>query len=123
VKLWSLRDSRPLLSLKDNKDCVYDVRWSPVHPAVFAAVDGNGRLDVWNLNSNTEVPAASTVVDGGTFLEKCRWNATGTVIACGDWDGRVHIFDVDASLAVPRADDWTRLVSTFADVRARSGER
>ena len=94
------------------------MRWSPVHPAVFAAVDGTGRLDVWNLNSDTEVPAATTVIDGGTAVNKCRWNATGMVIAGGDTAGRVHICDVDASLAVPRADDWTRLVSTIADVRA-----
>jgi len=40
------------------------------------------------------------------------------VIAGGDVAGRVHICDVDASLAVPRADDWNRLVSTIADVRA-----
>jgi len=34
---------------------VYDVAWSPIHPAVFATVDGMGRLDVWNLNQDTEV--------------------------------------------------------------------
>lgn len=34
--------------------------WSPVHPALFACVDGMGRLDLWNLNNDTEVrrPAA-----------------------------------------------------------------
>lgn len=32
--------------------------WSPVHPAMFAAVDGMGRLDLWNLNNDTEVGAA-----------------------------------------------------------------
>lgn len=31
--------------------------WSPVHPAMFAAVDGMGRLDLWNLNNDTEVGA------------------------------------------------------------------
>jgi hypothetical protein len=34
---------------------VYDVAWSPIHPALFAAVDGTGRLDLWNLNKDTEV--------------------------------------------------------------------
>lgn len=29
--------------------------WSPVHPALFACVDGMGRLDLWNLNNDTEV--------------------------------------------------------------------
>jgi len=122
VKLWSVRDSRPLLSLEYNWDYVCDVCWSPVHPAVFAAVDGTGRLDVWNLNSDTEVPATSMVIDASTAMNKCRWNATGTVIAGGDSAGRVHVFDVDTLLAVPRADDWTHLVSTIADVRANRAD-
>ena len=31
-------------------------------PALFAAVDGNGRLDLWNLNNDTEVATASVFV-------------------------------------------------------------
>lgn len=34
---------------------MYDVQWSPIHPALFAAVDGMGKLDLWNLNLDTEV--------------------------------------------------------------------
>lgn len=41
---------------------MYDVMWSPVHPAMFAAVDGMGRLDLWNLNNDTEVCAYSVCV-------------------------------------------------------------
>lgn len=47
--------NKPLYSFEDNADYVYDVMWSPVHPATFAAVDGMGRLDLWNLNNDTEV--------------------------------------------------------------------
>lgn len=36
-------------------DNVYDVMWSPVHPAVFATVNGMGCMDIWNLNKDTEV--------------------------------------------------------------------
>jgi len=122
VKLWSLRDPRPLLSFEDNSDYVCDVRWSPVHPAVFAAVDSTGRLDVWNLNADTEVPAASAVVDGASVVNKCRWNASGSVLAGGDATGRVHICEVDASLVAPRSDEWSRLASTIADVRSDRDE-
>lgn len=55
VKLWSTRDSRPLYSFEDNSGYVYDAAWSPLHPAMFAAVDGSGRLDVWKLNLDQEV--------------------------------------------------------------------
>lgn len=47
----------PLCSFENNSEYVYDVEWSPTHPAVFASVDGEGRLDFWNINSDTEVGA------------------------------------------------------------------
>ena len=49
------QDSKPLYSFEDNGDYVCVVAWSPIHPAVFGCVDGMGRLDVWNLNNDTEV--------------------------------------------------------------------
>ena len=50
-----LQDQKFLHSFEDNSDYVYDVQWSPIHPALFASVDGDGRLDLWNLNNETEV--------------------------------------------------------------------
>ncbi len=55
--LW--QHNKPLYSFEDNADYVYDVMWSPVHPALFATVDGNGRLDLWNLNNYTEVKGSA----------------------------------------------------------------
>lgn len=59
IKFWIsvcfTQNPRPLYSFEDNGDYVYDVQWSPIHPALFAAVDGTGRLDLWNLNNDTEV--------------------------------------------------------------------
>uniref|UniRef100_A0A1A8EXW2 Dynein, cytoplasmic 1, intermediate chain 2a n=1 Tax=Nothobranchius korthausae TaxID=1143690 RepID=A0A1A8EXW2_9TELE len=55
VKLWSTKNNKPLYSFEDNSDYVYDVMWSPTHPALFACVDGVGHLDLWNLNNDTEV--------------------------------------------------------------------
>ena len=49
------QQSKPLYSFEDNSDYVYDVEWSPIHPALFAAVDGMGKVDLWNLNNDTEV--------------------------------------------------------------------
>lgn len=43
---------------------MYDVQWSPIHPALFAAVDGTGRLDLWNLNNDTEVNLAELSLEG-----------------------------------------------------------
>ena len=103
---------------------MYDVQWSPIHPALFAAVDGTGRLDLWNLNNDTEVqictiffrlnarethvllppnlhhfaplqvPTASTHSESMTSLNRLRWTHSGHQIAVGDDDGHVFIYDV-----------------------------
>lgn len=60
VKVWALGTSKststaPLCSLEGFEDYVYDVKWSPTHPAMFAAVDGAGKVQVFNLNIDQEV--------------------------------------------------------------------
>ena len=64
--------TKPIYSFEDFGDYVYDIRWyvshvlvdkyiliysyrSPKHPALFATADGNGVVDLWNLNKDTEV--------------------------------------------------------------------
>ncbi|XP_016411542.1 cytoplasmic dynein 1 intermediate chain 2-like [Sinocyclocheilus rhinocerous] len=87
-------NNKPLYSFEDNSDYVYDVMWSPVHPALFACVDGLGRIDLWNLNNDTEVPTASVSVDGSPALNRLRWSQSGREIAVGDSEGQIHIYDV-----------------------------
>lgn len=55
VLFTRLQNNKPLYSFEDSSDYVYDVMWSPTHPALFACVDGVGHLDLWNLNNDTEV--------------------------------------------------------------------
>uniref|UniRef100_A0ABM0MRW1 Cytoplasmic dynein 1 intermediate chain 2-like n=1 Tax=Saccoglossus kowalevskii TaxID=10224 RepID=A0ABM0MRW1_SACKO len=94
VKLWSLKQQKPLYSFEDHSDYVYDVKWSPIHPALFAAVDGMGRLDLWNLNNDTEVPTAGIVLDTQPAINRIRWAQSGHQIAAGDADGKIWIYDV-----------------------------
>ena len=47
--------SKPLYSFDNANDYIFDVKWSPIHPAVFASVDAMGKIDVWNINTDTEV--------------------------------------------------------------------
>uniref|UniRef100_A0A8C9WYJ9 Dynein cytoplasmic 1 intermediate chain 2 n=1 Tax=Sander lucioperca TaxID=283035 RepID=A0A8C9WYJ9_SANLU len=116
VKLWSTKNNKPLYSFEDNSDYVYDVMWSPTHPALFACVDGVGHLDLWNLNNDTEVPTASVTVEGNPALNRVRWAHSGREIAVGDSDGRVLVYDVGEQTAVPRNDEWTRFVRTLAEI-------
>ncbi|XP_077052205.1 dynein cytoplasmic 1 intermediate chain 1a isoform X3 [Siphateles boraxobius] len=121
VKLWSTKQNKPLYSFEDNADYVYDVMWSPVHPSLFAAVDGMGRLDLWNLNNDTEVPSASVTIEGSPALNRVRWAAGGKEVAVGDSEGRVWIYDV-GELAVPHSEDWNHFGHTLMEIRANRGD-
>ncbi|XP_067108518.1 dynein, cytoplasmic 1, intermediate chain 2a isoform X6 [Osmerus mordax] len=116
VKLWSTKNNKPLYSFEDNSDYVYDVMWSPTHPALFACVDGVGHLDLWNLNNDTEVPTASVTVEGNPALNRVRWAHSGREIAVGDSDGQILVYEVGEQIAVPRSDEWTRFVRTLAEI-------
>ncbi|XP_029700585.1 cytoplasmic dynein 1 intermediate chain 1 isoform X2 [Takifugu rubripes] len=121
VKLWSTKHNKPLYSFEDNADYVYDVMWSPVHPAMFAAVDGMGRLDLWNLNNDTEVPTASVTVEGASALNRVRWSSAGKEVAVGDSEGRVWIYDT-GELSATHADDWGRFARTLMEIRANQAD-
>uniref|UniRef100_A0A5F5PVA8 Dynein cytoplasmic 1 intermediate chain 1 n=1 Tax=Equus caballus TaxID=9796 RepID=A0A5F5PVA8_HORSE len=121
VKLWTTKHNKPLYSFEDNADYVYDVMWSPVHPALFACVDGMGRLDLWNLNNDTEVPTASVAIEGASALNRVRWAQAGKEVAVGDSEGRIWIYDV-GELAVPHNDEWTRFARTLVEIRANRAD-
>ncbi|XP_019118216.1 cytoplasmic dynein 1 intermediate chain 1 isoform X11 [Larimichthys crocea] len=121
VKLWSTKHNKPLYSFEDNADYVYDVMWSPVHPAIFAAVDGMGRLDLWNLNNDTEVPTASVTIEGASALNRVRWSSGGKEVAVGDSEGRVWIYDA-GELSATHTDDWGRFARTLMEIRANRAD-
>uniref|UniRef100_A0A668T4M1 Dynein, cytoplasmic 1, intermediate chain 2a n=1 Tax=Oreochromis aureus TaxID=47969 RepID=A0A668T4M1_OREAU len=126
VKLWSTKNNKPLYSFEDNSDYVYDVMWSPTHPALFACVDGVGHLDLWNLNNDTET--RYSYLDFDLFnhirssLNRVRWAHSGKEIAVGDSDGQVLVYDVGEQIAVPRNDEWTRFVRTLAEINENRDE-
>ncbi|XP_059116662.1 cytoplasmic dynein 1 intermediate chain 2 isoform X3 [Peromyscus eremicus] len=122
VKLWTTKNNKPLYSFEDNSDYVYDVMWSPTHPALFACVDGMGRLDLWNLNNDTEVPTASISVEGNPALNHVRWTHSGREIAVGDSEGQIVIYDVGEQIAVPRNDEWARFGRTLAEINANRAD-
>ncbi|XP_062536539.1 cytoplasmic dynein 1 intermediate chain isoform X9 [Armigeres subalbatus] len=122
IKLWSLKDNKPLYSFEDNSDYVMDVAWSPIHPALFAGVDGSGRLDLWNLNQDTEVPTASVVVEGQPALNRVSWTPSGLHVTVGDEAGRVYVYDVADNLASPRMDEWNKLNSVLYELKMNQND-
>ncbi|KQS30122.1 cytoplasmic dynein 1 intermediate chain isoform X12 [Drosophila erecta] len=122
IKLWSLKDTKPLYSFEDNSDYVMDVAWSPVHPALFAAVDGSGRLDLWNLNQDTEVPTASIVVAGAPALNRVSWTPSGLHVCIGDEAGKLYVYDVAENLAQPSRDEWSRFNTHLNEIKMNQSD-
>lgn len=89
-----MQEAKLIYSFEDNADYVLDCAWSPTHPALFAAVDGSGRLDLWNLNQDTEVPAASVQVEGCPALNRVSWTPSGLHVTVGDDTGKIWVYDV-----------------------------
>ncbi|CAF1084180.1 unnamed protein product [Adineta ricciae] len=117
VKLWSLKESKPLNSFEVNSDYVTDVRWSPVHPSVFLTCDITGRFDIWNLNHDSELPLLSTTLDGNVALNKCLWSHNGQQIILGDDQGKLRLYDVNEFLTNPKQDDFNKLSSTLQEFK------
>ncbi|XP_076663385.1 cytoplasmic dynein 1 intermediate chain short wing isoform X7 [Andrena cerasifolii] len=122
IKLWSLRLNKPLYSFEHNGDYVYNVAWSPTHPALFAAVDDSGRLDLWNLNQDTEVPTASVMIDGCPALNRVSWTPSGLHVTVGDDTGKIWVYDVAEHLAHPRIDEWNKFLYTQQELKNNKAE-
>jgi len=119
VKLWrakgltkpstTMHQIPPLYSFDESDDYVYDAKWHPAHPALFGSVDGSGKFDLWNLNTDTEVPVVSTTVGSGRGLNKLQWDRKeGRRAAFGGSDGHLYIYDI-GDMALPRESEWTDL--------------
>ncbi|XP_061377496.1 cytoplasmic dynein 1 intermediate chain isoform X9 [Danaus plexippus] len=117
VKLWSLKENKALYSFEDSGDYVSDVRWSPAHPALFAAVDAGGRLDLWNLNRDTEVPIASVMSEGGVAFNRVSWSPSGAHVTAGDDAGKIWVYELAENVAQPRHDEWSKFVYTLQELR------
>ena len=116
----------PLLEMR-REDIVYDAKWSPVRPGVFASVDGAGMLEVWDLLIDQEVPVSrveptrrdedgrvqEAVLDTTRSLNKCAWEQNeGKKVAVGGLDGVVTVFEVGNALGGVegmREDDYVKM--------------
>jgi WD40 repeat protein len=92
---------------------------------MFACCDGDGFIDVWDLNKDTEAPIAHKQAPKRTALNCLRWNPDGRRIAVGDSDGYVTLWSLDKEVSQPKTEDFIRFdeliqnqLSTLGNVRA-----
>ena len=87
---------------------------------MFASVDGDGYVDIWDINKDTESPvahrkafentqgASAAYKDQGEnrALSCLKWSSDGRRLAIGDSDGFVSIWNVEKDLYVPKQSDF-----------------
>uniref|UniRef100_A0A0G4HJL6 Uncharacterized protein n=1 Tax=Chromera velia CCMP2878 TaxID=1169474 RepID=A0A0G4HJL6_9ALVE len=121
IKLWSPKSfSKPLHSFEASEDYVFDVKWNPQHPALFASVDGEGYVDVWDMNRDMESPYVR-VRDKELALNKVCWSSDGRRIVTGDHSGVVNVWGIDKELTTAKPEDFTRLDEKISDLKPAEG--
>lgn len=133
VKLWKVRapaatstsggsdgSISPLIDFV-REDVVYDAKWSPIKPSVFALVDGAGWLELWDIAVETEEPVSrispSQRQDGRAMLSKSlnkvAWERNdGKRLATGGIDGGLTVFEVSSGLGGKdglKNEEWTNV--------------
>lgn len=82
----------PIHTFENNQDYLYDIAWSPAHPAVFVCGDGQANIDLWDINTHTEMPIATHKMKGGSqCISKLAWSQKGDLLAVGDDIGRIEL--------------------------------
>ncbi|CEG40054.1 Cytoplasmic dynein intermediate chain [Plasmopara halstedii] len=118
VMLWSLeRPDIPVLSFEPSSEYVNDVRWSPIHPALFAVADSSGTASFWNILKDVEVAVISEKISEKA-LNKIRWSPDGKSVITGDAMGKSYIYEVPSDIALAAPDDLSLLESKVAALLA-----
>ena len=109
VKLWYPKlKNEPLFTFESSQEYVHDVQWSSVHPSVFATCDGDGFIDVWDINKDIEAPVARKKT-GSRALNCLRWSMDGRKLVTGDSEGFVSLWSVDKEISMQKNEDFNKL--------------
>ncbi len=107
--LWHAKKSAPIL-MNELETEIYDVRWSPAHPGVFATADGEGHIDLWDLSKpDPESYRYRKEVEGKRAINKLRWTHDGRKLLTGDSSGVVKLWNVDKDFWLPRDEDLAKI--------------
>eukprot|EP01068_Selenidium_serpulae_P010205 Selendium_serpulae@DN5406_c0_g1_i3.p1 len=117
VKLWAPKSTpQPIHSFEMAEDYVYDAKWHPTHPGVFATVDGEGYLDLWDINRDVEIPLAR-VHQPDAALNRVAFSPDGKRVLAGDGNGKCSVWGLAPDLCTLRPDDWSNLEEKVEELK------
>ncbi|KAM4720205.1 cytoplasmic dynein 2 intermediate chain 2 [Anableps anableps] len=100
VRVHSLLQADPLLSVRVSDSYVFQVQWSPSRPLVFAAATGRGEVQIFDLARKSH-RAASAVLDGAPDRTATCLAFNGPnprLLALGAADGTVGVWQLSSDL-------------------------
>ena len=108
TKIWSKQNTlSPLITLENSNNYVYCSKWSPTNASVLATGDGNGCLDIMDLNKDIETPRVHCRL-GNEAINKICWTEDGKRITVGDSSGKIQLFGLDKQIYLSNSEDSKR---------------
>lgn len=112
VKLYQLATQKSLLTIDAYDEYVYDVKWNPINPCLFACSDGDGNLDVWDIGKSIEAPYVRQHTCTKA-LNKIAWDNTGNRVAAGNSASAIYVYQLDKDYAHAKNEDWLKTIMHF----------
>ena len=75
---------------------------------MFASCDGDGFVDIWDINRDLESPQIHKKVSNKT-LNTLKWSNDGRKIVVGDADGFLSLYSVDKEFYSQRGEDFAKM--------------
>lgn len=99
IKLWNQERSEALFSFQPGADYVADVCWAPDNSTIFASATGDGRLDLWDISTNTLDPLHT--VQTKTKLSCVSFSPNSPVVVTGCDSGSVQVYKLTGPISEP----------------------
>ena len=108
VGIWSTNNQTPYV-MNELESEIYDIKWSPVHPSVFATSDGKGNIDMWDLSKRTDTYCYRKTAEKEEAVNCIRWSNDGKKLLTGNSAGVVKLWNVDKEFVNPKENTLSEL--------------
>ncbi|KAK0420518.1 hypothetical protein QR680_014734 [Steinernema hermaphroditum] len=118
VRLSDMKRKRTLAVFEGHNDYVLDVKWHPTKPSIFASLDVNGWVYLWDITRNWDSPMYEMHLLN--TAKRIMWSFDGKQLFTGDGSGRVRIYNVHESIWKTKSADWMNVAETAELLAHRS---
>lgn len=100
IRLYSMLQAQPVLTIEPGEGYVFSVKWSPVRPSLFAAATESGNVLFYDLKNNQSVPLKKLEANDKKIpVYTCQFNPSQfQLLATGDGEGYISIYRLSDDL-------------------------